>query len=478
MNNANSTRRPGGYAEILRVAYPLIISSASLTVMQFCDRLFLARFSADAIRAAVPAGIFSFTLFCGFFALVGYGGTFVAQYWGSNDRAGCGRATAQAVLMSLLCWPLVLALIPFGLWVLWLCDHGPAVYEAEKQYFSILMFGSLPALLNSAVNGYFSGRGETRTVMTANVTANLLNIVLDYAMIFGHWGFPRMGIAGAAWATVISGMVAPLYLFALYFGRRANALCATRSTFRFHGPLFRRLLRFGLPAGGHLMLDLTSFTLFVLLIGRIGELELAVSNVALSINLLAFMPVLGLGHAASIVVGQYQGRGDSASAARAGWRATVLGTVYMSTLGLTYVLFPSFYLALFAGTGEGALTLAELLPAGRVLLWMLAAWSVADACGIVLSGALKGAGDTRFVMWFFLFAGYGLFAVGEVVLVLWLKAGLLAAWGWSVVYVLVLGVGFVWRFASGRWKNIDLLGREAPPPLPVPGTRADAMVVE
>ena len=337
---------PGGVREILRVAVPLVISTGSLTLMQFCDRMFLSWYHADAFRAVLPSGILSFTLICGFLALVGYGGTFVAQYHGAGDGPGCGRATAQALWLALLCWPAVLALMPLGGLILRWSGHGPAVLALEWDYFSILMLGSLPNLLNSAWAGFFSGRGDTRATMVANVSGNLLNIGLDWLMIFGHGGFPEMGIRGAAWATVISGLVPPVLLAARYFGPRMAAACATRRTWRFDAPLFRRLVRFGLPAGGHLFLDLTSFTFFVLLAGSLGPAELAASNLALSVNTLAFMPMLGLGIASSIVVGQYQGRRDSRTAERAGWTTLKMAAGYMAAMGVTYVLFPGFYIAI------------------------------------------------------------------------------------------------------------------------------------
>lgn len=350
---------PGGLREVSRVAFPLILSTASLSLMQFCDRMFLSWYSGVSIRASLPAGILSFT------------------------------------------------------------------------------------------------------------------------MIFGHLGVPEMGIRGAALATVIAGCVPPAILFGLYFGRAANREFGTRATFRYDPALFRRLLRFGLPSGVHLALDLTSFTLFVLLVGRLGPLAQAASNIALSVNTLAFMPILGLGIAASIVVGQYQGRREPRHAERGGWSALILGTAYMAAIGSTYVLFPELYVRMFAGSAEETFGAGELLPTVRPLLFILAVWSLADAADIVLAGALKGAGDTRFVMAWSLAIAYGFFVTGEIAIVLVFKLGLIPAWLWTCAYIAVLAAGYLWRFKSGRWKSIDLLGRGRSDILPPPGrTGADGMAVE
>ena len=267
--------------------------------------------------------------------------------------------------------------------------------------------------------------------MWAYMAGNLLNVPLDWLMIFGHWGFPEMGIRGAAWATVISGFVPPAILYALYFSRANARAFGTRATFRWDGPLLRRMLRFGLPSGVHLALDLTSFTLFVLLTGRFGPVEQAASNIALSVNTLAFMPMIGLGIAASIVVGQHLGARRPEVAARAGWTALKMGAGYMLTIGVTYVLFPEAYVALFTDRGGDTFRLDEILPTARWLLVMLAIWGMFDAVDLVLAGALKGAGDTRFVMYFSLALAYGMFVTGELAIVFWFTGGLLAAWIWT-----------------------------------------------
>lgn len=126
-----STIVPGGYREVLRIAYPLIISTGSFSLMQFVDRVFLARHSMVSIQAALPAGLLSFTLICAFMALAGYANTFVAQYHGRGDPEGCSRATAQGVWLSMLSWPLILLLVPLGRFLLQNAGHAPDVLAQE-----------------------------------------------------------------------------------------------------------------------------------------------------------------------------------------------------------------------------------------------------------------------------------------------------------------------------------------------------------
>ncbi|HBA84450.1 MAG TPA: MATE family efflux transporter [Verrucomicrobia bacterium] len=465
---------PGGYRETLRVAYPLIISTGSFTVMQFCDRMFLAWYSSSAIKAALPAGILSFTFICGFMALAGYANTFVAQYHGAGDRLGCSRATAQGVILSLLSWPLMLLLMPVGFWILKLSGHAPDVLADELIYFKILMWGSVTVPLGSAIGSFFTGRGDTFTNMIATIVANVVNIVLDYALIFGRWGFPEMGIAGAAWATIVSGLVTPAILFALYFcQQKLVAEYDTWKTFRWDGALLWRMVRFGAPSAVHLLLDISSFTLFVLWVGRMGGTEQAASNIALSINNLAFMPLIGMSIAASILVGQYQGRRDSATAERASWSALKIGWIYMLIVALTFILFPRAYFSLFTDRSASGVLLADILPMGRYLLLMMAVWGLMDAANLILSGALKGAGDTRFVMYYSVAMNWCFWITGEALIIFVFDGGLLAAWSWLTAYVMLTAFGFFWRFRGGRWKTIDLLERETPrQPSAGPGAEA------
>jgi multidrug resistance protein, MATE family len=454
---------PGGIREVVRVAWPLIISTGSFTLMQFVDRMFLAWHDAVSIQAALPAGILSFTLVSGFMAMAGYTNTFVAQYHGAGDRRGCSRATAQGVWLSLLSWPLLLALIVPGQWLLRVSGHPPDVLAQELDYFTILMAGGVTVPLGAAASSFFTGRGDTFTNMVATVAGNLVNVGLDYLMIFGHGGFPAMGIRGAAYATVLAGLVPPLLLGARYFGRSLRAGYGTAETWRPDRVLLTRLLRFGLPAGIHLCLDVASFTVFVLLIGRLGGEALAVSNLALSINMLAFMPLIGISVAASTLVGQYQGRGDSATAEKAGWNALRVGLGYMAVVGATYLLLPGVYFGLFARRAESGLDAAALLQTGRWLLVMMAGWGLFDAANLVLAGALKGAGDTRFVMIYSSVMGWGLLVPVQLALSLYVRAGVLLSWGWLTLYIILLSAGFLVRFRGARWKDIRVIEPVGPP---------------
>src|SRR5262249_39187441 len=154
---------------------------------------------------------------------------------------------------------------------------------------------------------FFAGRGKTRVVFLVNVLATVVNCILDWFLIFGHAGFPRWGVRGAALATVISQVVGAAVLFALLLKRHHRVLYATASAWRFERALFGRLLRFGIPAGLQVFSEIIALSFFLMIIGRIGTAELAASAIAFNLNMIVYMPMVGLSTGVSSLVGRYLG---------------------------------------------------------------------------------------------------------------------------------------------------------------------------
>src|SRR5262249_39815534 len=167
-----------------------------------------------------------------------------------------------------------------------------------------------------------------------------VNAALGYAWVFGAWGFPRWGIVGAGWAVVLGTSASAALGVVLLLSRRPREEWGTAEGRRFDGPLFRRLLGFGLPSGAYVALDTLAYTLFVLFVGRLGAAELTATTVAFTLNLLVFMPAIGLAQAVAVRVGDRLGAGDADAAERASWTGLWLGVGGTAAAGLVYVLFP------------------------------------------------------------------------------------------------------------------------------------------
>jgi len=446
----------GGYRQLLTLAFPLILSTGSWSLQHFVDRMFLAWYSPEAIAASTPAGILNYTLMSLFVGTAGYASTFVAQYYGAGRHERIGPSVWQGLYVSLIGAIVMALFIPFAGPAFQLVDHGPEIQRQETVYFSILCLGAFPAIAGSALAGFFSGRGETWPVLWANLLATVVNIVLDYLLIFGVGVFPELGIAGAAIATNVAMVAALLFYCVLIARADHDRRFRIVRGWRFDPDLFARLMRFGFPSGIQFFVDMAGFTVFLLIVGRLGTVSLAATNIAFNINTLAFMPMIGLGMAISILVGQHLGRDDLAVAERCvgvGLRVTLL---YMGTVALLYVLTPGLFLApyaLYAPAGS----FDEIRDLAIVLLRFVALYSLFDVLTIVFAAALKGAGDSRFVMYMICGLSLGVLIIPSYVAVEVFGAGILAGWTIATGYVSLLGVAFFLRFRDGKWKTMRVI---------------------
>lgn len=456
---ANRWAGPCGPAEVLRLGTPLMVSMGSTTLMQFTDRMFLGRHSVAELAAAVPGGLASFLLVSFFMGVASCVGVLAAQYHGACRHERVGPALWAGVWLSLGSGILLAALAGLGEPLFRLAGHPAQVQGMEEQYFRILTLGGGFVVLSTALSGYFSGLGRTLPVMVVNLAGAALNIPLDYALIFGRFGAPEMGIEGAAIATVL-GSVASCALFALLLtAPEAEARHKVRSAWRFDPDMLRRLMAIGLPAGVQFLLDMGALTIFLLIVGRMGLAELSATNIAFSINTLTYLPVIGLSVAVSMLVGRSQGQGRPELARRATKSALLLAMGWMVLVGLIFVLAPRPLLELFRASGGEAAgaDFAAIEDMGVVLLRYVALYSLADAVSLTYFGALKGAGDTRYVMLVMLGA-----SVLVLVLPTWLvvERGILGIHGpWLALsaYICALATGFCARFSSGAWQRIRLI---------------------
>jgi MATE family multidrug resistance protein len=446
----------GGYAELLKLAAPLILSTGSLAVQEFVDRMFLSWYSPQAIAASMPSGILYFTILSLFLGTASYVNTFVAQYHGAAQPGRIGPSLWQGLYLSLAGGLLLLLLAPLSGTLFDWIGHPPEVRLLEVRYFRVLCYGSFFPIASSAVASFFTGRGRPWPVMWVQLLATALNIVLNYFLIFGRSGFPELGITGAAISTVISGIVSFLVYAVLILRRKNNALFATRSGWRPDRELLRRILRFGIPNGVQFFIDIFGFTVFILLIGRLGLVELAATNIAFNINSLAFMPMIGLGMAVSILVGQYVGEGRADLAGRSTYSGAAVCFTYMGVISLSYVLFPDFFVRFFSARSDPA-SFREIRRIAVVLLRFVALYSLFDTMNIVFAGGIKGAGDTRFVMIMILVVSMSVMILPTYLSLMVFRAGLYTAWIFVTAYVIVLGFCFLFRFLQGKWKAMRVI---------------------
>ncbi len=447
-----------GYRQVLAVGLPLVVSMGSMTVAQFTDRVFLSGYSLDAIAASLPAGIAQFLFTSFFMGIAGYVNVFVAQYTGAGRPRRVGAALWQGIWLALASW-LLMSLLWFVAPLFEHLGHPPAVVAQEMTYFRILVLGSGLVVTAATLGCFYSGRGLTRPIMVVNIIASLSNIPLDYAMIYGVGPFPEMGIAGAGIATVISWAMNVILYLPLIFRRRNQKVYGVLGNWRLEPKLFARMLRFGLPGGVQFFLDIFAITFFIFMIGRLGPVPLAASNIVLSINHISFLPMIGMSIAVSTLVGQAMGARDVALARRAASNALHLTMGYMGLMALVMVTLPGPLMAIFRTHGIAEADWGPILELGRVLLVFVALFTLLDAMAITFSGALKGAGDIRYIMWLMAAASAGAMVLPLYVGIERLGLGLYFAWVCISVYATTLGLCMMLRWRGKAWQEIEVVER-------------------
>lgn len=465
--------RPAGGREVLAVSAPLVVSALSWTVMTFIDRVLLKGVSGEAMAAAFSAGTVWFTVLCMPLGICMYASTFVSQYFGSDQPRRIGPSVWQGVWLAAAASPLLLAVIPLAPWFFGIAGHSQATMEYEIIYFQVLVWGAPAMLFAQSLSSFYSGQGRTNVVMAVDASFACLNLVLDYLWIYGHGGFPAMGIAGAAWATVAALWLKAATYLVLILLRRNREQFATFSGMRFDYKLFRRMLYFGGPSGLQLLLDVAGFTLFIMLVGRLGTVEYEATSMAFSISTLAFMPIWGLAMGAGILVGQHLGENRDHLAARSTWTTLHVALAYMSMISLVYLFAPDVFLCwFFMGENTPARSM-EVHDTAVTLLRFVAAYNLLDATLMVFVSAIKGAGDTRFVLYVSLVMASLLGGLSWLAVMHW-DFGVYQCWGLITAWIWSLGVIFLLRFLQGKWRSMRVI--EEPSAKEAAGVAAEATV--
>jgi len=374
---------------MLRLAVPVVVVQVGLMLMGVVDTVMVGHLSAVALAAVALGHLYFFGI--GVFAM----GTLmvidpvVAQAAGARDSAGVTRGIQRGVVLAvLLTAPSVVVLLMAGP-VLALARQPPELVPLATGYIVRLVPGVLPFFLFIVFRQSLQALRRTRAIVVAIVVANVVNAALNWVLIFGH-GAPALGVLGSAWATSISRWVLLGLLLVLAWGHLSPHLRRRVPEVRELAPL-RRMLRLGLPIGIQYVLEFGAFALVALMMGWLGTREMAGHQIAINLASLTFMVPLGVGDAASVLVGHAVGRGDSAAARASARAALACGAAFMSCTGLLFLSLPG-ALARAYSTDAGVVALAAaLVPLAGV-------FQVFDGLQVVAGGILRGLGETRVAM--------------------------------------------------------------------------------
>ncbi len=453
---------PGGYRHVLRVSLPLVASMASSTIMEFTDRLFLSRYSVEAIAACVPASLANLLFLMACMGISSYASVFIAQFVGAGRPDRVGPTLWQSLRISAAAGIFLLLLRLPAPGIFALAGHEPAVLALELKYFNVLMAGSWIALLGSSLGCFYSGRGHTRPLMLANIAAVAVNIPLDYALIYGRFGLPELGIFGAGLATVCGWLLATVLLALMVFTRKNNRAFHIWKGRARDNALLLRMLRFGLPSGVNSFLEMFTITWFAFAVGRLGEIAQAATNIVLAINSVSFLPMLGFNFGASILVGQAMGAKDPTGARWAAVNTMHMGVFWMAFMAAIFLTLPGPLMDLFSVAGDPAIQ-AQVRQIGITLFWFLVLYCCLDAFCLVFGGALKGAGDTWFLLKAMLLSCAVCILAPIAILFATETATLVRLWFCFSAHIALVGAIVLVRFFRGSWKKIRVLGHLADP---------------
>jgi len=375
----------------VQLALPLVLAELGWMSMGIVDTVMVGHLpdSARAIGSvSISSNIFNVVAFFGGGILIGLD-TLVAQAFGAGKREDCHRSLVNSIYLSLAMTPLLMLPVWFFGPLLQALHVDPQVAVLAIPYMKALAFGLLPLLIYFAVRRCLQAMNMAKPIAFALVTANLINALFNWVLIYGKWGAPRMGVVGSGWSTAISR----LYLAALLGGyllwydhRHRTELLKTPVNIDY--VRIRRLIFLGLPVALQITLEVSVFAFATALIGRLGAVALASHQIALNTVAFTYMVPLGISSAAAVRVGHAIGRGKPAAASDAGDTAIFLGAGFMTLAGIALLVFPRWIALMYTPDETVIRSTALLLAAG-------AAFQLFDGIQTVATGALRGVGDTR-----------------------------------------------------------------------------------
>lgn len=451
MKSAMHHHKPGGYLQLLRLAYPIILSMLSQTLMGIIDAGMIGRIGVSQFAAVGLGGMATWMFFSFFNGLLSSANTFVSQDYGAEQYDKIGRTLWHYLYISIASYIVLLFLIPLCGAMLRLIGASKEVELYSGIYMKIRLYSGIAVFISFTMSGFFRGIGNTITPMIIAIIANIFNIGANYLLIFGWEAIriPRLEVKGAAIATLLSSILSALLYLYIGTSKKYHRLYLIRAFYRIDFSLMRRLFWVGFPMGVQFFLDTGSFTVFCGLIARMGDIQLAATNAAMNLMSTSFMPLIGISIATTTLVGQYIGAKDIPNARKSGYTAVKLGLIYTSFMALCFFTIPRHLVALL-NQDPG------VIDYGGKILMLAGMFQLSDALGICSNGALRGAGDTRFTMIVGISYAWLLFLPLAYFLGITMKGGVVGAWIGATIYIIIYGFTVFIRFRRGKWESMKI----------------------
>lgn len=444
-------QRSGLTRQIALLAGPLVLQNLSQTLLGVVDTYFVSRISTEALASVGLSSVMFFAVLMLFRGAANSTVVFVGRAHGAGQPERIGTAVWRS--LNMLVWlSLLVVFLPSlfsGLMAVAAPSDSPAVQAMGTTYLRIRAFEIPLVMFSAVVWGFLVGRGNSRTPMILAWVTVLSNIFLDWVLVLGNLGAPTLGVAGAAYATLIAnGINAVLSAAILWSTSSRREFDTGRARWASWAEL-KGVLQVGLPMGVGDFIEIASFSVFFALLARLGTDILAANQIALQFLSISFTFGIAIGMATSSLVSQYLGARQPDVAEKVAYRAVGLAMAGMGLIGLSYLIAPARLMSIFSQE-------PSVIAAGVFILRFIAFYQVFDGLSIVMAGALNGAGDTTFTMLARSILAWGLFIPLVWLLIFRFDAGLAGAWAGALLYLGGLAVVYFLRFRSGRWKTIEL----------------------
>ena len=440
---------------LLDIAYPMVVSQGAFAVMIFTDRYFMSMVSPTHMAASLGGGVASFFCMSLFIGVLSYANALVAQYYGAREIDKCPKVFTQGLLLCIAFIPALFILGYFVGHLFALMGHDPEQEVLERKYFYILLFASSIGLIKTCISSYFSGIGRTKILMLADTIGVAINIPLTYALIFGVWRFPELGIAGAGFATIFATTISLGIFMMFYFESYHRKKFSVDMSFHLDRGILRRYMRLGFPSGIEMFLNVAAFNLFLLMYQSYGIVESASAAIVFNWDIVSFVPMIGLNVAIISLTGRFIGEGNLDKMREVMISGFVVGIGYTLLLTFCFLVFRTNLVEIFISEGK---YFSEILSLASFMMVGLSCYVMADAILIITGGVLRGAGDTRWLMWVSVSIHWLMLLIQYFVIKVW-DLGPRVAWVVFVIMIILTALVYAGRISGQKWRTPEAIAK-------------------
>ncbi|MDX1627982.1 MAG: MATE family efflux transporter [Fulvivirga sp.] len=371
------------------LAYPVMLSQLGHMMVNVADSVMVGQLGAVPLAGASLANVI-FHLLLMFGIGVSYAVTpLVAAADGEKNTQKSGQLLKHALLINTLTGAILFALVALGGPILYLLNQPPEVVEKAIPYLNIVTLSLIPLMLFQTFRQFAEGLSYTKQAMIIVIVSNLINIGLNYIMIYGKLGFEPMGLNGAGWASFIARMILAAWIgLYIFYGKQFKFFRSGFAVGRYSKTMLRKLLSLGIPAGLQFIFEVGAFGFAVIMIGWIGTEELAAHQIAINLAAISYMMASGLSAAATIRVGNQLGKKDFQTLRAAAFTLYVMVTIFMATCALIFIVGRHWLPALYIDN-------PEVISIASSLLVIAGFFQISDGIQVLSLGALRGLEDVK-----------------------------------------------------------------------------------